>query len=154
MRGILIKILQIIIVLIGIAVLFFMIRFPLTEGRAQNLDLISIYADPLILYTYLASIAFLVALYKSFKLLGYMGPYRLVAPKAIQALRVIKLCSIIQSSAIVMAGVYIKLSHHEDDDPAGILALSILATVIFSSAAIAAARFQKKLRRRLDAESM
>ena len=39
--------LQAVIVLIGIAALAIMIRFPQTEGRAANLDLFSIYADPM-----------------------------------------------------------------------------------------------------------
>jgi len=65
--------LRVVIVLIGIVALTIMIRFPLTEGRAANLDLFSIYADPFILYGYAASIAFFVALYQAFKLLGYVG---------------------------------------------------------------------------------
>ncbi len=65
--------LQVVVVLIGIVALAIMIRFPLTEGRAANLDLFSIYADPFIIYGYLASIAFFVALYQAFKLLGYIG---------------------------------------------------------------------------------
>ena len=65
--------LQVVIVLIGIVALAIMIRFPLTEGRATNLDLFSIYADLFLMYGYLASIAFFVALYQAFKLLGYIG---------------------------------------------------------------------------------
>ena len=65
--------LQAVIVLIGIVALAIMIRFPLTEGRAANLDLLSIYADPFIIYGYVASIAFFVALYQAFKLLGRIG---------------------------------------------------------------------------------
>ncbi len=65
--------LQAVIVLIGIVVLAVLIRVPLTEGRATNLDLVSIYADPFILYGYAASIAFFIALYKAFRLLGYIG---------------------------------------------------------------------------------
>lgn len=46
-------------VLIGIVAIAIMIWFPLAEGRAANLDLLSIYFDPFILYIYAASIAFL-----------------------------------------------------------------------------------------------
>lgn len=52
--------LQAVIILIGIVALVILIWFPLTEGRATNLDLFSIYADPFILYGYGASIAFLL----------------------------------------------------------------------------------------------
>jgi hypothetical protein len=70
MKRISIVFLQAVIVLIGIVALVILIRFPLTEGRAANLDLFSIYSDPFILYGYAASIVFFVALYKAFKLLG------------------------------------------------------------------------------------
>ena len=54
--------LQAVIVLIGIIALAILIRFPLTEGRAANLDLFNIYSDPFILYGYVASITFFVGL--------------------------------------------------------------------------------------------
>ena len=65
--------LQTVIVLIGIVALIILIWFPLTEGRATHLDLFSTYADPFILYGYGASMAFFVALYNAFRLLGYIG---------------------------------------------------------------------------------
>ena len=42
--------LKVVILLIAIGVLAGMIWFPQTEGRATNLDLISIYTDPFIIY--------------------------------------------------------------------------------------------------------
>jgi hypothetical protein len=68
--------LQAAVVLAGIVTLVIMIRLPLLEGRAKDADLHSIYPDPLILYVYMvymASIAFFIALYKAFRLLGYIG---------------------------------------------------------------------------------
>ncbi len=76
--------LQIVIVLIGIVALAIMIRFPLTEGRATNLDLFSIYSDPFILYGYLASIAFFIAMYQAFKLLGYIGQNKVFSKKLVR----------------------------------------------------------------------
>src|SRR5690606_24036512 len=90
MKRISIVFLQAVIVLIGIVVLAIMIRFPLTEGRAANLDLFSIYADPFILYGYAASIAFFVALYKAFKLLGYIGQNNVFSLNSVRALKSIK----------------------------------------------------------------
>ena len=46
--------------------------FHQLEGRAANLDLISIYMDPLIIYTYIGTIPFFFSLYQVFKLLGYV----------------------------------------------------------------------------------
>jgi hypothetical protein len=72
MKKILTIFFQVVIVFIGIVVLAAMIRFPLIEGRATNLDLLSIYTDSFIIYGYLTSMAFFVALYQVFKLLGYI----------------------------------------------------------------------------------
>ena len=140
--------LQVVIVLIGIGVLAGMIRFPLTEGRAANLDLFSVYWDPFILYGYVASIPFFVALYQAFKLLGYIGKNNVFSLSSVKALRIIKYCAIIQSILIVMAGLYIRIFHNKDDDPAGFLAMCIVTTLVFIVAAIAAAIFEKKIRER------
>src|SRR3989338_10509432 len=126
--------LRAVIVLIGIVTLIVMIRFPLTEGRAVSLDLFSIYSDPFILFGYLASIPFFVALYQAFKLLGYIGQNKVFSLSSVKTLRIIKYCAIAQSILIVMAGLYIRLSFSvkpvTDDDPAGFLAICIVTTFI------------------------
>jgi len=143
--------LQVVVVLIGIAALAIMIRFPLTEGRAANLDLFSIYADPFIIYGYLASIAFFVALYQAFKLLGYIRQNKVFLFNSVKALRNIKYCAIVLSVLIVIAAIYIRISfalHAEgaqDDDPAGFIAVSIVAAFISIVVATAAAVFEKTL---------
>lgn len=145
--------LQTVVVLIGIVALAILIRFPLTEGRAANLDLVSIYADPFILYGYLASIAFFVALYQAFKLLGYIGQNKVFSLDSVRALRTIKYCAITLGSSIVMAGLYIRLFHAKDDDPAGFLAMCIVATFIAIVIATAAAVFEKLLQNAIDIKS-
>ncbi len=145
--------LQVVLVLIGMVVLAILIRFPLTEGRAANLDLFSIYADPFILYGYAASIAFFVALYKAFRLLGYIGQNKVFTPNAVGTLRSIKYCAIVLSILIVMAGVYIRIFHDKDDDPAGFLALCIVTTLASIVVATAAAIFEKILQNAIDMKS-
>ena len=153
MKRIPIIFLQAVIVLIGILALSVMIRVPLTEGRAENLDLFSIYFDPFILYGYASSIAFFVALYKAFKLLGYIGQNKLFSLNSIRTLRSIKYCAIILSISIVMAGLYIMLFHHKDDDPAGFLAICIVTTFVSIVVATAAAIFEKILQNAIDMKS-
>lgn len=145
--------LQVVVVLIGMAVLAFLIIMPTKEGRAENLDLFHIYADPLILYVYAASIAFFVALYKAFRLLGYIGRNQVFSIASIQALKGIKYCAIILSALIVLAGVYIRVFHHEDDDPAGFIGLCIMATFACVVVATAAAIFEKILQNAVDMKS-
>ena len=150
MKGMSIVFLQAVVVLIGLVVLAILIRMPLTEGRATNLDLVSIYADPLILYGYAASIAFFVALYKAFKLLGYIGQNRVFSSDAVQTVKSIKYCAIVLGIMIVLAGVYIRLFHDKEDDPAGFLALCIMTTFVSIVFATAAAIGEKLLQNAID----
>jgi len=145
--------LQVVIVLIGIVALVVMIRFPLTEGRAVNLDLFSIYSDPFIIYGYVVSIAFFVALYQAFKLLGYIGKNKVFSLSSVKALRTIKYCAIILSASIVMAVLFIMTSHNKDDDPAGFIAMGILTTFISIVIATAAAVFERTLQSAVDIKS-
>ena len=149
----LILFLQTAIVLIGIVTLAMMIWFPLIEGRAQNLDLFSIYFDPFILFGYASSIAFFVAFYKAFKLLGYIGQDKLFSLNSIRALRSIKYCAILLSILIVTAGLYIRIFHNKDDDPAGFLAICFLTTFVAIAGAVTASIFGKKLQIAIDMKS-
>jgi hypothetical protein len=153
MKRISIIFLQAVIVLIGMAALAIMIRLPLTEGRAKNLDLFNIYADPFILYGYASSIAFFVALYKAFKLLGYIGQNKVFTSKAVGTLKSIKYCAIVLSVLIVTAGLYIKITHNKEDDPAGFLAICMVTTFVSIVVATAAAIFEKILQNAIDIKS-
>jgi Protein of unknown function (DUF2975) len=130
-----------------------MIRFPLTEGRAKNSDLFSIYSDPLILYGYIASIPFFIALYKTFKLLGYFGQNKAFSLNSVRALRSIKYCAFLLGILIVMAGLYIKIFHNKDDDPAGFLSMCIVTTFVSLVVATAVAVFENILKKGMDIKS-
>ena len=145
--------LQAVIVVIGMVALAILIRFPLTEGRAANLDLFNIYSDPFILYGYAASIAFFVALYKAFKLLGYIGQNKVFSSDSVGALESIKYCAIVLSILIVTAGLYIRISHNKDDDPAGFLAMCMATTFVSIVVATAAAIFERILQNAMDMKS-
>ncbi len=145
--------LQAVIVLISIVALAMMIRLPLTEGRAVNLDLFHVYADPFLAYGYLASIAFFVALYQAFKLLGYIGQGNVFSRSSVKALRMIKYCTIVLSILIVMAGIYIRIFHAKGDDPAGFLAMCIVTTFVSIVIATAAAVFERTLQSAVDIKS-
>jgi hypothetical protein len=145
--------LQAVIVLVGIVVLAVLIRLPLTEGRAANLDLLSVYLDPLILYGYATSIAFFVALYKAFKLLAYIGQNKVFSPNSVAALKSIKYCAIVFSILIVTAGLYIMISHDKEDDAAGFLAICMVTTFASIIVATAAAVFEKILQNAIDMKS-
>ena len=153
MKRISIVFLQAVIVLMGIGALAILIWFPLIEGRATNLDLFSIYFDPFILYGYAASIAFFVALYQAFKLLGYIGQNKVFSSNSVNTLKRIKYCAIVLSILIATAGLFIRLTHHKDDDPAGFLTICIVATFASIVVATAAAIFEKVLQNAIDMKS-
>jgi hypothetical protein len=144
--------LKVVILLIAIGALIWMIWFPQLEGRATNLDLISIYTDPFIIYGFIASIPFFVALYQAFKLLGYIEQNQVFSQTAVKALRSIKYCAIAIIGFIVGGEAYIVL-YANGDDPAGPVALGIVTTFVSIVIAAAAAVFQELLQNAVDIKS-
>src|SRR3989304_8473541 len=119
--------LQVVIVLIGIGALALMLWFPHIEGRNVHATLFEIYfKDPFLAYAYIASIAFFVALYQAFKLLGYIGQNKVFSLNSVKALRTIKYCAFITAAAIVAADVYIRIAAiSNNEDAAGAVMLGI-----------------------------
>ena len=144
--------LKIVISLIAIVALAGLIWFPQTEGRAANLDLFRIYADPLIIYGFLASIPFFVALYYGFKLLSYVDKNQVFSEAAVKAVRSIKYCAVTLGGFIVLGILYIRLFAH-GDDAAGPTALGILTTFASIVIATAAAVAERLLQNAVDIKS-
>lgn len=153
MKNISILFLQAVVIIIGVVALAILIRAPLLEGRAENLDLFSIYTDPFIVYGYLSSIAFFVALYKAYQLLGYIRRDKLFSIGSIKTLRAIKYCAILLSFLMIMAALYIKIFHAKDDDPAGFLGMGMIFIFITAAVATAVAVLEKILQNAIDMKS-
>jgi hypothetical protein len=141
-----------VIILIAIGALAAMIRFPQLEGRAANLDLVSIYTDPFIIYGYLASVPFFVALFQTFKLLGYIEHNNAFSQTAVNALRSIKYCALILIAALIAGIVYIRFASG-GDDPAGAIAVGICVTFAFVVIATGATVFESLLQNAVDLKS-
>lgn len=146
--------LQAVLILIGIIVLALLIRFPLTEGRAENLDLFSIYSDPFILYGYASSIVFFTGLYKTYRLLGYFRQNKEFSESSVNALRDLKYCALLLSGLIMLAGLIIKFFHYKDDDPAGFLAMCLVTAFLSLITAAIAYVFEKILRKGIEIEDL
>ncbi|MDP3963757.1 MAG: DUF2975 domain-containing protein [bacterium] len=142
--------LKIVTVLIGIVALAGLIRFPMTEGRAENLDLFSIYRDPFIAYMYVASIPFFVALYQAFKLLGYIGQNNVFTPDSVKALRTIKYCAMAGVGFIVVGEAALIITQSGKDDFAGPVALGIFTMFVSIVIATVTSVFEKILQNTLD----
>src|SRR5580765_1455101 len=100
--------LQVVIVLIGIGALALLLWEPHIEGRNAHATLFEIYfKDPFLAYAYLASIAFFVALYQAFKVLGYIGQNKAFSQPTVKALRTIKFCAMAIIGFVAGAEIFI-----------------------------------------------
>jgi hypothetical protein len=144
--------LKAVLVIIAISVLSGMLWFPQTEGRAANLDLVSIYTDPFILYIYIGSIPFFIGLYQAFKLLNFIDANKAFSQGAVNTLKNIKRASVTLISFIALAEIYIRLIA-QGDDPAGPTALGILVSFAVAVIATAAAVSQKILQNAVHIKS-
>lgn len=141
-----------IILLIAIVVLVGMLWFPQTEGRAANLDLISIYADPFIIYVYIASAPFFIGLYQAFKLLNLIEDNKAFSQGAVNALKNIKFASLSLIGFITLALFYIRFVALGDDS-AGPTTLGICTIVALAVIATAATVFQKLFQNAVNIKS-
>ncbi|HEY0220694.1 MAG TPA: DUF2975 domain-containing protein, partial [Candidatus Paceibacterota bacterium] len=111
-----IVLLQVIVVLIGISVLAFMLWEPQIEGRNVNSTVFEVYFnDPFLAYAYTASIAFFIAVYQAFKLLGYIGENKVFSTNSVKSLRVIKYCAATIIGFVVGAEAYLMIVRPGDD---------------------------------------
>ena len=108
--------------------------------------------DPLIIYTYIGSIPFFVALYQAFKLLGYVDGNKVFSQSSVNAVRNIKYCAITFSGFIVLGLLSIRL-FVKGEDPAGVTALGMFTTFTSIVIATAAAIFQRLLQNAIDIKS-
>ena len=146
--------LQVVIVALGIAVLALMLWEPHLEGRNVNATFFEIYfKDPFLAYAYTASIAFFVALYQAFRLLGYIGQNKVFSLNSVRALRTIKYCAVSLVGFILAAEAYIFIAVRGTDDIAGGVAIGLVLIFISVVTATAAAVFERLLQNAVDIKS-
>ena len=135
--------LQVVIVLIAIGALALMLWEPHIEGRNVHATLFQIYFnDPFLVYAYIASISFFVALYQTFKLLGYIAQNKVFSLNSVRALRTIKYCAIAIVGFIVPAEAYLFIVRPGDDIAGGVF-MGVLISFISIVVATAADVFEK-----------
>jgi hypothetical protein len=146
--------LQIVIVLVGIGALALMLWEPQIEGRNVDATLFEIYfKDPFLAYAYIASIAFFVALYQAFVLLGYIGQNKVFSLNSVRALRTIKYCALAIVGFVVAAEAYLFIAVRGTDDIAGGVAMGLIMIFVSVVIATAAAVFERLLQNAVDIKS-
>lgn len=146
--------LQIVVVIIGLVVLALMLWEPHLEGRNVNATTFEIYfKDPFLAYVYLSSIAFFIALYQAFKLLGYIGQNKIFSQNSVKALRIIKYCAISLVCFVLGAEAFIVISMGGKDDIAGGVMMGLIFIVASGIVASVAGVFEKLLQNAVDIKS-
>lgn len=136
--------LQLVVVLLGIATLVLMLWEPQLEGRNVNATIFQIYfQDPFLAYAYLSSLLFFVALYQAFKLFGYMGLNK--TKSTLKALRTIKYCLVALVASVAGAEAYLFIFQRGKEDIAGGVAVGLLLIFVFAVIAAALGVFERKI---------
>jgi len=144
--------LQVVVVLIGISALALMLWEPHIEGRNAHATTFEIYfKDPFLAYAYTASIAFFVALYQAFKVLGHVRQNRTFSQATVKALRIIKYCALTLIGFVVVSVIFM-IGGDREDRPAGLF-MRILVTFPSIIVATAAAISERILQNAVDIKS-
>jgi drug/metabolite transporter (DMT)-like permease len=143
------RFLQIVVVLLGIGVFIFMLWEPHLEGRNVDATLFQIYFnDPFLAYVYMASIAFFVGLYQTFKLIGNIGKGGPHLQLVLKALRTIKYCGLILITFILGAEGYLFLVQRKiEEDIAGGVMMGAILILISAIVATTTTIFERKMRK-------
>lgn len=142
-------------VLVGLVVLAVLVFEPHVEGRNMGATPAEIYLhDPFLLFVYVGSIPFFIALFQAFKLLGYVG-YVGSGESAFSA-RSLRASPLIRDGArvtigFVVVGVVILMFVGEERPVA--LFLGLLPTLALLTVASSAALFERLLQRAVDLQA-
>jgi len=143
--------LQVIVVLFGLAALGFLLWEPHVEGRNAHATVFEIYFhDPFLAYVYVGSIPFFVAIHRAFRLLGDVGRTGHFSPSTVNGLHTIRACALTLICFIAGAAVIILLVGDGEDRPAGIF-MTLLAASGAGAVALAATLLGRNLQARLRA---
>lgn len=147
-------VIQVVIVLLGTAVLAALLWEPQLEGRNVHATQFEIYfKDPFLAYIYVAFIPFFVGLYQAFSLLGYARRNEIFSQHSVRALRIIKYCASITAILILGAVAYLFIFIRGEDDIAGGVAMGVFIIFVSAVIATAAAVFERVLQNAVDIKS-
>lgn len=144
--------LQVVVVLIGIGALAFLLWEPQIEGRNAHATPFEIYfKDPFLAYAYVASIAFFVGLYQTFKVLGYIGHNKAFSEPTMKSLRIVKFCALAIIGFVAIGELFIVLGSNEDH--AGGVFIGVLITFGSLIVGTTAAMFERILQNAVGTKS-
>src|SRR5262245_12507252 len=144
--------LQAVTVLVGLGVLALLLFEPHVEGRNATATLVEIYFhDPFLLFVYVGSIPFFIALFQAFKLLGYVGSAEgAFSARSVKATRRIRDYTRV-ALGFVVVGVVILM--FVGDERTVALFLGLVPTLALLTLGASAALFERLLQRAVDLQS-
>jgi hypothetical protein len=144
--------LQAVTVLVGLGVGALLLFEPHVEGRNATATLVEIYFhDPFLLFVYVGSIPFFVALFGAVKLLGYVGSDEgAFSARSVRAARLIRDCARV-TIGFVVVGVIILL--FVGDERSVALFLGLVPTLALLTLAACAGLIERLLQRAVDLQS-
>ncbi len=146
--------LQVVIVIVGFGSLALLLWEPHIEGRNVHATLFQIYFnDPFLAYAYTGSVAFFIALYQAFKLLGHVRRGEVFSQNSVKALRTIKYCGMTLVGFLLGAEGYFNIVRRGKDDIAGGVMMGIVLIFVSVVIATAAAVFEKVLQSAVELKS-
>ncbi len=154
-QKIFLRILQVLIVIMGVGAIIVLLWEPQIEGRNSHATQFEIYfKDPFLMVAYLASISFFVSLYQVYKLLGYIRINNFRSQKSIKALKIIKYCAITLIVFALAAEIYFfTIQRNRGEDIAGGVVLGFGMIVITAMMAFFANKIAKLLQNGRNIES-
>jgi len=142
MNRLLARILQVAVLLFGIAALAFLLVEPHLEGRNAHASVFQVYFhDPFLAFAYLGSIAFFAAVFQALKLLGHAATHGSFPPSAPKRFRFIRNCALVLLGFVAIGEAVIFLQ--ESDDRAGGVAIGALIGMGSILVALAASKFER-----------
>ncbi|HWA93218.1 MAG TPA: DUF2975 domain-containing protein [Terracidiphilus sp.] len=146
--------LRAVIVLVGIGAAALLLWEPHIEGRNAHATAFQIYFhDPFLAYMYTGSIAFFVALYQAFTLLGHVGRGEVFSQRSVKALRTIKYCGMTIVGFLLGAEAYFMIVRRSQDDIAGGVMMGLVLIFVSLVVATAAAVFERILQSAVEIKS-
>lgn len=141
--------LQVVTVLVGAAVLAFLLGEPHLEGRNAHATTFEIYFhDPFLAYVYVGSIPFFVALQRAFALFGEVRRSGTFSAATVAALLTIQRCATILLGFIAGGVFFVLAAGDGEDRPAGLF-MCVLVALPTAVVATVATLFARRLQRTL-----
>lgn len=143
--------LQSVVVLIGMGAVAFLLWEPRVEGVNAHATLFQMYFNSFVVYAFIGSTPFFVALHHAIKVLGYVRQNKTFSQATVNSLRIIKYCALALIGIVAVSAVFM-IGGDREDRPAGLF-MRILVTFPSIIVATAAAMFERILQNAVDIKS-